>query len=80
MLSISTFYSNKTTTSLHVNLMARRVKRMMRRICEGSILSDDSAVLGFVCLLGVSDLVLWTQDSKCHPRFMYINGRDTIED
>jgi len=80
MLSISTFYSNKTTTSLHVNLMARRVKRMMRRICEGSILFDDSAVLGFVCLLGVSDLVLWTQDSKCHLRFMYINGRDTMED
>lgn len=47
---------------------------------RGPFLFDDSAVLGFVCLLGVSDLVLWTQDSKCHPRFMYINGRDTMED
>ena len=31
---------------------------------RGPFLFDDSAVLGFVCLLGVSDLVLWTQDSR----------------
>lgn len=51
-------YSNKKMTSLHVNLMDRRVKRMIRTICEVSILLDDSVVLGFVCLLVWSEPVL----------------------